>query len=226
MASDFTPKAGLARVLPRQTQAHAPISENFGIIDTMLNPSVKDRDLSAPPGSPADGATYIVAGTGTGDWSGEDGNIAIFVDTEWLFVAPQDGMLIFIEDEDEWLGYNSTESEWHPMHKRWSTTEHWTGRYNGTASATNKIYAKVITLTTFPNSTTKNFAHSITNLDVTKPVTFQAYAEDGTTNYVVPTAVSAGHMGVGVDATNVAVFASFNAAGFDGAVRLEYQKTS
>ncbi len=34
--------------------------------------SVKDRDLTTPPGSPASGDTYIPAATATGAWVGKE----------------------------------------------------------------------------------------------------------------------------------------------------------
>ena len=44
--------------------------------------SVKDRDLTAPPGSPSEGDRYIVATGGSGAWSGHDLEIA-----EWHAVG-------------------------------------------------------------------------------------------------------------------------------------------
>lgn len=40
--------------------------------------SVKDRDLSTPPASPATGDTYIVAATATDAWSGKSGRVAVW----------------------------------------------------------------------------------------------------------------------------------------------------
>jgi hypothetical protein len=64
--------------------------------------SIKDRDLATPPGSPANGDTYIVAASPTGDWSGHAGEIAYY-STEgtpgWVFYTPRNGYLAVIEDE-------------------------------------------------------------------------------------------------------------------------------
>ena len=44
-----------------------------------------DRDLAAPPGSPADGDTCLVAASPTGPWTGHAGEIAFCLDGAWRF---------------------------------------------------------------------------------------------------------------------------------------------
>ena len=64
------------------------MDDNLRYIGSMLNVSAIDIQ-NTPPGSPTNGDTYIVA-TGTGDWNGEDTNIAIWFndDTTWRFFTP------------------------------------------------------------------------------------------------------------------------------------------
>lgn len=75
---------------------------------------VVDKDLTAPPGSCADGAAYIVAASPTGAWSGKAKYIAIAVGTNaasgWYFRAPEEGMFAWVQDED--LVYRYTGSAW------------------------------------------------------------------------------------------------------------------
>lgn len=66
---------------------------------------IEDRDLTAPPGSCDDGACYLIAATATGDWAGQDGNMAIAVGEDaasgWYFVdIEQEGVELFVRDED------------------------------------------------------------------------------------------------------------------------------
>lgn len=61
---------------------------------------IKDRDLATPPGSPADGDAYIVAGSPTGAWAGQAGKIAFYVSTAWDFITPTEGMAIYVADEN------------------------------------------------------------------------------------------------------------------------------
>lgn len=69
---------------------------------------VKDRDLTAPPGSPADGDCYIVDASATGDWSGHDGEIAFYMSTAWEFITPLEGDGVYIADEDVAAVYNGS----------------------------------------------------------------------------------------------------------------------
>ena len=72
---------------------------------TFRRQSVKDRDLTAPPGTPSEGDRYIVATGGSGDWSGHDLEIAEWhaagaSAAAWLFEDPWRGYTIWIEDEE------------------------------------------------------------------------------------------------------------------------------
>lgn len=80
----------------------------IGVAATQI--PVIDRDLATPPGSPSDGDTYIVAASGTGDWSGEDGNIAYYdgTNTEWKFLTPAEGWRAYVQDENVWLFHNGS----------------------------------------------------------------------------------------------------------------------
>ena len=60
---------------------------------------VKDKDLAAPPGSPADGDAYIVAAAPTGAWSGWAGRIAWY-SSGWDSIVPIEGTRAEVQDED------------------------------------------------------------------------------------------------------------------------------
>ena len=63
-------------------------------------PPVEDKDLTAPPGGESKGDRYIVGASATGDWSGEDGNIAIYNGSGWDFTDKKEGMRTYVKDED------------------------------------------------------------------------------------------------------------------------------
>lgn len=74
-------------------------------LDDIIYASIVDRDLTAPPASPAAGSKYIPAATATGDWTGKEGQIAIF-EGLWVFLAPLVSMKIWLEDEAVFQEYD------------------------------------------------------------------------------------------------------------------------
>lgn len=74
-------------------------------LGTSIQNAVADRDLTAPPGSPAEGARYIVGASATGAWSGHDNDIAIYDGGAWRFDDPQEGWLVWVSDEDRLLAW-------------------------------------------------------------------------------------------------------------------------
>jgi hypothetical protein len=80
--------------------ANLKYMDNFG-----MHLSVKDRDLLSPPGTPANGDTYILAsGTLTGAWSARAaGDLAMWSsqDGGWRFKTPRTGFFCYIEDEQK-----------------------------------------------------------------------------------------------------------------------------
>jgi len=81
-----------------------PTLENY-----QFQPSVKDKDLSAPPAA-TKGHRYIVAATGSGDWTGHTGDIAIGNGSGWDFVTKAEGLITWVEDEN--LYYYFDGSNW------------------------------------------------------------------------------------------------------------------
>lgn len=90
----------LPYILGSQAQKHVTHNEAIRLLDGLVQLSVKDRDLTAPPGAPADGDRYIVAAGGTGAWDGWDGSVAYYADGAWMRLVPREGWICWIEDED------------------------------------------------------------------------------------------------------------------------------
>lgn len=104
-----TPKLGLTELAAAQAIPETRVNENFRWAEFFAcGGGIKDRDLATPPGSPVDGDAYLVASSATGAWSGEDGNIAMYLGTAWAFVSPIEGMQIYVNDEDTRLIYDGS----------------------------------------------------------------------------------------------------------------------
>lgn len=99
MPDDSTPNLGLPYIAAAQAQKHVTHNEAIRALDALVQIGVVDRDLSAPPGTPADGDCYIVAGSATGAWAGHDGEVAAFQDGAWMFYPPQTGWLAWVADD-------------------------------------------------------------------------------------------------------------------------------
>lgn len=73
--------------------------------------SIKDRDLTAPPASPAEGDTYIVGDSATGAWQGYDNHVAVWLpgtpSGQWVFASPRIGWVAYIEDEEKLSAYKA-----------------------------------------------------------------------------------------------------------------------
>lgn len=75
----------------------------------------------SPPGAPGVRDMYIVA-AGAGDWAGQDGNLAICVETTgptWRFILPHEGMKAYDEGEADDIWYDGA---------TWRYTRFFTGR--------------------------------------------------------------------------------------------------
>jgi len=84
------------------------MNENLSRLDATVMLAVIDKDLSTPPGSPTAGDRYIVKATGTGAWSGHDGDIALYEGGSWVFFDPKEGWIAWANDEDKLYIYSGS----------------------------------------------------------------------------------------------------------------------
>jgi hypothetical protein len=105
MASTTEPRNGLVQGWALgEANWKAGMDSNLKALDNWgMHLSVKDRDLLAPPGAPANGDTYILAaGTLTGAWAARTtGDLAMWstADAAWRFKTPRVGYHCYVEDE-------------------------------------------------------------------------------------------------------------------------------
>ncbi|MGB3538560.1 MAG: DUF2793 domain-containing protein [Mesorhizobium sp.] len=96
---DTTANLSLPYIMPSQAQKHVTHNESLRMLDAIVQLSVLDRDLAAPPSSPAEGDRYIVAQNATGAWEGAAGRIAVWQDGGWAILDPRQGWTAWVVDE-------------------------------------------------------------------------------------------------------------------------------
>lgn len=102
-----TPRIGITELEQAVKSKYLTINSAFQLLDALVQASVEDKDLTAPPAH-VHGNTYIVGGSATGDWSGEDNNIAQSYNAAWYFYEPEEGYSVYVKDEDELYFYNGS----------------------------------------------------------------------------------------------------------------------
>lgn len=102
-----TPRLSLPEITT--AQASKEVTHNLALqyLDALGQTVIADRDLSAPP-TPANGTLYIVGGSATGAWAGQDGNLAQYYNSAWTFYAPAEGWRVYVADEDVYLKHDGT----------------------------------------------------------------------------------------------------------------------
>lgn len=117
-----TPNLNLPYMLAAQAQKHVTHNEALRMLDAVVQLSVLDRNLAAPPASPVNGDRYIVATSPTGAWSGQAEKIAAFQDGAWAFYAPKEGWLAWIADENLVAAFDG--GGWAPISGGGGVTDH------------------------------------------------------------------------------------------------------
>ncbi len=94
-----SPHLGLPYIEAAQAQKHVTHNETLDILDALVQLAVESRSLTAPPGSPTEGACYIPAAAATGAWSGWDLQLAVYSGGAWVKITPKSGMKAWIKSE-------------------------------------------------------------------------------------------------------------------------------
>lgn len=91
-----------------QAQKHVTVNESLLRLDALVQLAVVSASESAEPASPAAGALYILPPGKTGDAWGAmaNGALAYYRDGAWEEIAPREGWLAFVKDEDALLHYD------------------------------------------------------------------------------------------------------------------------
>ena len=105
-----TAQLGLPLVQPAQAQKHVTVNEALARLDGLTHLTLVSTDVTVPPSGVTDGISYGVPVGGVNEWFGHDGEIAIWSNGGWVFVAPQTGWRAWVADQGKSAIYSG--SDW------------------------------------------------------------------------------------------------------------------
>lgn len=110
--SDTTTNLQLSYLAPGQAQKHVTVNESLRLLDAIVQLVVTSATTTAEPGSPSDGAVYIVPSGKTGSHWASFTNWALgyYRDGAWVQIAPRTGWLAWVRDTSKFVYY--TGSAW------------------------------------------------------------------------------------------------------------------
>jgi len=106
-----SPTLGLTLMSASQAQKEVVFNEFLIAMDALFRGVVISATLTAPPGSPSAGDTYIIGSGATGAWSGQDHNIAFWFNG-WQFVTAKDHMRLYDQTATVWRVYHANTTSW------------------------------------------------------------------------------------------------------------------
>ena len=115
--SQSSPRLSLPFIQAAQAQKHVTHNEALRALDLLVQLSFEDDAQTAPPVAPQIGECYIVAAGGSGDWIGQDGKIAAYLDGAWQFQTPRAGWqgyviaqgILTVFDGTDWVEVTSSQ---------------------------------------------------------------------------------------------------------------------
>lgn len=103
-----TPQLGIREMESAQAQPEVIVNESLRVLEAAIQIRVLDKDLLTPPATPASNARYLLAGTPlTGTWTGQNNKIAYIRNSTWAYLTPQEGWLVWVDDENLFYQYLS-----------------------------------------------------------------------------------------------------------------------
>ncbi|MFK7876313.1 MAG: DUF2793 domain-containing protein [Paracoccaceae bacterium] len=119
-----------------QAQKHVTHNEAIRTLDTIVQLSVLGQ-FSAPTGSEANGDRVIVAAGATGDFTAQDGHIAVLDDGFWGFTAPKLGWTAFDQSSGIQIVFDGV--GWSPVGSSGSVNATDRIGINASADSTNRL---------------------------------------------------------------------------------------
>lgn len=74
-----------------QAQKHVTVNESLGLLDGLCQMTLAGIGATTPPALPAEGELWALGDAPDGDWTGQAGRLALYLNGGWVFVTPQPG---------------------------------------------------------------------------------------------------------------------------------------
>lgn len=103
-----TTNLSISLVEQNQAQKEVTVNEAISKIDAVINRGAISNNVDTPPDTPESGDIYIVGNNPTGSWASYNNNIAYFQGV-WKFIKPNEGICLWVNDEDQIYVFNGTE---------------------------------------------------------------------------------------------------------------------
>lgn len=133
-----TTRLQMPLIASEQALKHVTHNEAIQTLDNLVQIALEQIDVTVPPGSPVVGESYGLGVSATGDWAGQDGDIASFTDGGWRFAAPGEGWLAWDKSTQSALVYVS--GSWTAWAETIASLQNLNLLgVNATADATNKL---------------------------------------------------------------------------------------
>jgi hypothetical protein len=104
-----TPNFRLPLVQAGQAQKHVTVNEALARLDALAQMTLSSRSLAVPPVSAQEGAAFALPEGASGAWSGQGGNVALWLNGGWEFTEPREGWRAWIADEGAGAVFDGTD---------------------------------------------------------------------------------------------------------------------
>lgn len=108
-----TTKYGIPEIIVGQAQKEVTHNEALAYVDTLLKNPLTGENTTTPPVSPVEGELHTIGTSATGVWVGQDGNVAAFINSVWIFFAPFTDLVFYSSVSNNFIIYNGV--TWNPL---------------------------------------------------------------------------------------------------------------
>jgi len=102
-----TARLSLPFLSPGQAQKEILHNEAIQALDFLVAGAVEEGPRDAPPTSPGPGECYVVSEAPTGAWAGKPQAVAGYTDGGWRFIAPAEGMSLYVKSNGLCANYRA-----------------------------------------------------------------------------------------------------------------------